>query len=320
MLLTLVGVLVGVVAIQLVWRLAKWFWAWLGRGETTRRAIDRNLVGPGVAKARAALDEWHAVKFPQRWRISRPAFLNKDHLVEIFRAERLVRNQYLDRLSIGWYQVVMLFFIGSIAGLFLEEIWMLIAWGVLQSRPGLVWGPFSPMYGVGVVLMTLLTFRLRKHSVKPWAIFLIAAVLGGLLEQFTGWAMETFFGAVSWDYTHLSTAITKWVAWPFLIMWGVVGLLWYWLIMPELLYRIGEPSSRRRTVFVGLLALYLCADVAMTLVCFSRRAARDAGIPPANSFDVWVDENFSNEFMSSRFQNMMFDGQEMALPPSKFDF
>ena len=46
----------------------------------------------------------------------------------------------------------------------------------------------------------------------------------------------------------------------------------------------------------------------MTLACFTRRAARDAGIPPRNDFELWVDERFSNKFMSNRFQNMVIGG------------
>ncbi len=50
----------------------------------------------------------------------------------------------------------------------------------------------------------------------------------------------------------------------------------------------------------------------MTVMCFERRAARDAGIPPANGFEEWIDENFSNAFMAERFQNMVIDGAGSA--------
>ena len=315
MLLTLAGLFALALVVFIAWRLITWFWAWLGRGKTTTRAIDRHLVSDELVEARASLDRWRLLSHERRLHVKKPKFLSLSQLKELWAAERMVRNEYLDNLTISWYQVVILFFVGSIAGLLLEELWMLVAWGVAQSRPGLVWGPFSPMYGVGVVLMTLITFRMRKYKAHPAVIFLIAAALGGSLEQFTGWWMETSLGAVSWDYSHLSTAITKWVAWPFVIMWGLIGLMWYWIIMPELLYRIGEANTRRKAVFVGLLSVYLACDVAMTLACFNRRAARDEGIPPANSFDMWVDENFSDEFMSARFQNMMFNGQDMGITP-----
>lgn len=115
-------------------------------------------------------------------------------------------------------------------------------------------------------------------------------------------------GAVSWDYTNVPGVITKWVAVPFLFFWGVLGLVWAKLITPWLLSVIGEPTTRRQVAFVLFLAAYLALDIFMTLACFTRRAARDAGIPPRNDFELWVDERFSNKFMSNRFQNMVIGG------------
>ena len=74
--------------------------------------------------------------------------------------------------------------------------------------------------------------------------------------------------------------------------------------MPRLLYTIGMPTTRRQAVFVTLVAVYLVADIAMTLVCFDRKTERDAGIPPANAFERWVDTNYSDEFIAGRFENL----------------
>ena len=43
----------------------------------------------------------------------------------------------------------------------------------------------------------------------------------------------------------------------------------------------------------------------MTGACFTRKAERDAGIPPENGFEVWVDENYTDEFIASTFQNLV---------------
>ncbi len=94
---------------------------------------------------------------------------------------------------------------------------------------------------------------------------------------------------------------------PFLFFWGLLGYLWYKLVMPDLLWGLGTPTTKRKAVFVTLLSIYLILDIFMTIMCFDRRAERDAGIPPANAFEQWVDDNFSNAFMSERFQNMVID-------------
>ena len=218
-------------------------------------------------------------------------------------------NSFLDDLTLSWYQLVVIFALGSFLGLVVEQIWMFITAGLTEHRYGLVWGPFSPIYGFGATFLTLLSWKLRERGSKWWQVFLCSMVVGGALEQFTGWAMETFMGAVSWDYSNVPGAITKWVAWPFLFFWGVLGLVWAEKVMPELLYRIGKPTKKRQVIAVAVLAIYLVADIFMTLACFERIAARDAGVAPRNGFEAWIDEHYSDEFVANRFENMVFDNQ-----------
>lgn len=93
----------------------------------------------------------------------------KNRVVAIFsypekiHSTKVKRESYLDAMHMGWYQVVILFVVGSMAGLLLEEIWMLITAGLTESRVGLVWGPFSPLYGAGAVLLTLISYQLRRR-------------------------------------------------------------------------------------------------------------------------------------------------------------
>ena len=104
------------------------------------------------------------------------------------RTESLVRGNAASGSRLGWYQVTLIFFLWSILGLVIEELWMRVSMGVAQSRAGLVWGPFSPLYGTGAVLLTAVLLRLHDLRATAWQIFLASMLLGGVLEQATGWA------------------------------------------------------------------------------------------------------------------------------------
>ena len=80
--------------------------------------------------------------------------------------------------------------------------------------------------------------------------------------------------------------------------------------MPPLLYRIGMPTSRRQLIFVILVSAYLAADIWMTLACFNRKTARDAGVPASNAFEQWVDEHYTDKFIANRFQNLVIGGDD----------
>jgi uncharacterized membrane protein len=271
-----------------------YFWNWLSHGDR----LDEN----DVERAQAALEESEDVLARELSRAN-----GRRGLARVFarwQASSEAVDEYLDHLRLSWYQIIILFFVGSMGGLLIEEVWMLVTAGLTENRVGLVWGPFSPLYGFGAVLLTVLCFELRAHAARNWQIFLLAAAVGGLLEQMTGWGMEALFNAESWTYEYLPDHITKWVAWRFLVFWGLLGLAWCRAVMPRLLYTIGMPTSRRQAVFVTLVAVYLVADIAMTFVCFDRKTNRDAGVPAANAFERWVDTNYDDEFISSRFQNL----------------
>lgn len=297
MFLAIVSLMFFLAVVQGFVRVVMYFWGWLSQGEK----LDRHEI----SRAEQALEGSEDVLERELARAKDARGLGR--VFARWRASKEAVNEYLDRMHLGWYQVIIIFFVGCMAGLLLEEIWMLLTAGLTENRVGLVWGPFSPLYGTGAVLLTALCFQLRRHGAGSLQIFLASACIGGALEQLTGWAMEELFNATSWTYEFLPDHITKWVAWRFLFFWGVLGLVWARSVMPRLLYQIGMPTSKRQVLFVTLVAVYLVADIGMTLVCFNRKTARDAGVPAANAFERWVDTNYTDEFISSRFQNMVIE-------------
>lgn len=220
-----------------------------------------------------------------------------------------VREEFLDHMHPVFYHYVIIFMVASVAGLVLEMVWMYVSAGRTELRVGLVWGPFSPLYGFGACLLTMVLWSFRKAP--TFQVFLVSAALGGGLEQTTGMLMEDLFHAQSWTYAGLPDAITQWIAWRFLFAWGVIGLVWCRVVMPEVIYRIGEPTNRLQVVVVSLLTAFLILDMLMTVFCFYRKAQRDAGILPANSVEAYVDRHFSDEFIENRFQNLVV-GEDLA--------
>ena len=301
----LASLLILFVLIRLAISAWRYFTAWLSRGKLLRWATDEieEQYALGIRTYISNMEAWRA-EADHFWQRSKRPRLTRDQRDAIHDAISQARSRYLDLLKLSWYQIVIIFLIASVIGLVIEQIWMLITAGLLESRPGLVWGPFSPLYGLGAVLLTVICWELRKHHVGDMTIFLVSAVVGGLLEQFADWTMETLFDAQSWTYIYLPDHITQWVAWRFLFFWGLIGLVWARYVMPELLYRIGMPTTNRQVIFVGLLTIYLVVDIFMTFACFTRKTARDEGIPPSTPFEEWVDENFTDSFIAGRFQNL----------------
>ena len=76
--------------------------------------------------------------------------------------------------------VFWLFIIGSILGYIFEMIVVLFQKGYFESRQGLIYGPFTPVYGIGAIIYYLILNNIKKdNKIK---IFFITAILGGITE------------------------------------------------------------------------------------------------------------------------------------------
>lgn len=122
----------------------------------------------------------------------------------------------------------------SLLGLAGETLQHYIAFnGDVESRAGLLWGPFSPIYGTGAFLLTVFALRLdgaKFHS--NFSIFCIAAVVGGAVEYLASWAMEEFWGIVAWSYLEAPGNFNGRTDIFHMVIWGILGLVWVRLGYP----------------------------------------------------------------------------------------
>ncbi len=104
-------------------------------------------------------------------------------------------------IELNFFNLFWVFVICCFLGLIIETVYhfAVVVPGEIQDRAGLLFGPFSPIYGFGAVLMTVALNRFYKAN--PVIIFLVSAVIGGLFEAATALFMEYGFGAVAWDYS-----------------------------------------------------------------------------------------------------------------------
>ena len=89
------------------------------------------------------------------------------------------------------FNLFWIFVITSFIGLVGETIVAALMDGYVKSRAGLVWGPFSPLYGLGAVLMTLSANNLKGRN--PVVIFAVCALVGGVLEEECARVLREFF-------------------------------------------------------------------------------------------------------------------------------
>lgn len=221
-------------------------------------------------------------------------------LVRSFRAQLAPGYLNISFLLLFW-----VFISASVLGLVLEDIFHVLVYGGYESRAGFVWGPFSPIYGVGAVVLTL--FLNRFYYTHDLVIFLVAMVLGATLEYGASWMMETFWHAIAWDYTGTFGSINGRTNFFFGVMWGTLGLFWVRFVLPIIKgvqKRFLGKGGRAFKVISWLLVAFILVDSVATVLALHREGQRAEGIPPATQIDVMLDEVFPDEWLQERFHNM----------------
>ncbi|WP_314688838.1 putative ABC transporter permease [uncultured Bifidobacterium sp.] len=211
-------------------------------------------------------------------------------------------------IALDFFNIFWLFVIGSVFGLALETVYRVLTSGVFEDRAGLLWGPFSPIYGCGAVLLTVCLNRLWRAN--PVFLFLASAVVGGAFEYATSWFMQTAFGITAWDYTGQWLSIQGRTSGRYMVFWGILGTLWVKLLLPRVLALINLIPWKVRYSLTAVCAVLMVVDIAMTLMaldCWYGRVAGTATDSPVTSFFA---EHFGDAVMSHRFQTMHIDPSE----------
>ena len=204
--------------------------------------------------------------------------------------------------KLNYFNIFWTFVVCSVLGLIIEDIFHVVVYHGWEDRAGLLFGPFSPIYGFGAVLMTLALNGIREKN--PLLIFLCSALIGGAFEYFTSWFMQFAFGVTAWDYTGSFLSIGGRTNGFFMLCWGILGVVWIKLLLPlifKLIYKI--PWNWRYSVTAVATALMI-VDGVMTLQSLNCWYERESGEKPETPVQQFYAKHFDDAYMANRFQTM----------------
>ena len=209
-------------------------------------------------------------------------------------------------IRLDFFNLFWTFMVASVAGLIVEIIYHMVVVepGVYQDRAGLLWGPFSPIYGFGAVLMTIALNRFKDRNII--FIFVVCTIIGGAFEYFVSVFMEVAFGATAWDYSNefLGSLFGGRTCLLFASMFGFLGLVWIKILLPLVLHVVNLIPWKLRYGVTLVCATLMLINGVMTLQALDNWGARKAGHVPAPGIEQFYAEHFNDEYMQNRFQSM----------------
>jgi uncharacterized membrane protein len=198
------------------------------------------------------------------------------------------------------YKLSLIFILGSVLGTWYEEIMHYINHGFYQNRSGVMYGPFNPLYGVGILLMIVLLNRVDKwyHCIT------YGAILGGTLEYFASLLQEFFTGSVSWDYSSKLTNIDGRTTVLYAFVWGILGLF-----LAKVFYPLISKGIEQLPVALGkgstvMVMIMLILNMSLSYSALIRQGLRAKGYEPLTPVGSFYDRYYTNERISKLFPNM----------------
>lgn len=211
-----------------------------------------------------------------------------------------------DKISIKqiiWYTIIF-----SIVGLIIETIFCYVTTGILESRKGLIWGPFCPVYGVGATILILLLDRYKNSTIK---LFIIGSILGNVIEYGLSYLLEAMYGTRFWDYSYLDWNLNGRICIKYSIFWGILAVMLLKFIKPYIDKIIRKiPNSKILNTIIIILIAIDCIATIWAINTYQNRAIQtyyNIENEKQHSIKQYIENKlFSNEIMKKTFPNLRY--------------
>lgn len=209
------------------------------------------------------------------------------------------------------HQIFWYFLIFSVAGLLIETIYCYITTGVIESRKGILWGPFCPIYGVSATILILFLHRYKNKNILQ--IFLYGFIIGSIAEYLISYVLEIIYGTRFWNYEYEVLNINGRICLQYSTYWGLLSVILIKLLQPLIDKIIEDIPLKVKITSESTIFVFLLIDCIFTI--WGIRTYQDRVIykkvnnEETNNIFIQVKQNiennyFTNDRMSKTFPNL----------------
>lgn len=204
----------------------------------------------------------------------------------------------------SFYKLVSLFLIGSVLGDIVETVFMYVTTHKWVSRSSVVYGPFSLVWGLGCVLLTMVLYQYKEKGDRY--LFVTGTLLGGAYEYICSVFTELVFGTVFWDYSKHAFNLAGRINLLYCFFWGIAAVIWMKGVYPLLSKMIEKIPKRAGKIICNLLIVFMIYNVLISSAALMRYTARYQEKPASNRLEEYLDEAFPDEKMEKIYPYARF--------------
>ena len=261
----------------------------------------------------AVVVERYAAKHPRLEQLGQELGKGKSRLQQKIAAsvERRIQKAYPEAArpeptttaekAMSFSDLVWLFVVGAFLGDVVETIFCRVTAGVWMSRSSLVWGPFSVVWGLALVLAAVLLRGSERKSESR--IFWFGVILGGAYEYVCSAVTELLFGTVFWDYSGFKFNLGGRINLLYCFFWGIAAVAWIRYGYPLVAKGLNKLKTHIRPWMTAALAVFMAVNMGVSALAMARYDARTSGVEAATPLAVFLDAHFDNARMERIYPN-----------------
>ena len=124
--------------------------------------------------------------------------------------------------------------------------------------------PYTPIYGLGILIIIIINKQLDKYSLKKHLKIILSFIINitilTLIEYIGGIALEKLLHKTFWDYSGLPLSIGKYISVEISILWGLLSLVYLYLIKnhtDRLIHKIPSYITYVNIILITIDLLYI---------------------------------------------------------------
>ena len=203
--------------------------------------------------------------------------------------------------NLSLHQIVWYFFIYSILGMVLENIFCFVTSLHIESRKGLLIGPFCPIYGVGSILFTFFLNINKGNKIK---VFFLGLFIGTVFEYISSFTLQAIYGVKFWDYSYQFLNLNGRTSLLYSVSWGILALFLIYYLNPKInkFIRYFNYKSLDKTIII-----YMCINSIITyssLCKYISKAERKT-----NNKETYIQNDsiiITTKVMTKTFPNLIY--------------
>lgn len=213
------------------------------------------------------------------------------------------QETYVFAKGLCWDKLIWVFLVSALIGDLIEMVFCRLTGGVWMSRSSVLYGPFSVVWGMGAVVLTVTLRRLADKDDRH--VFLAGFVIGGVYEYMCSVFTELVFGTVFWDYSAMPLNIGGRTNVLYCFFWGALSVIWIKMIYPRMSALIEKlPALAGKLITWAVMVIMICNGL-LTGAAMLRYNSRAVRPEAANVLDSFLDEYYDDAFMEARWPNMV---------------